>query len=225
MRVLIAEDEAGIARALQVMLEKANFCADLVHNGQEAWEYMKQISYDVVVLDIMMPKLDGLEVVRRARKASISVPILLLTAKAEIEDRVLGLETGADDYLTKPFSGSEFVARVKALSRRSSNYTDDLLTIGLTTLNLSSYQLSAGNQSIRLNHKEFQLMELFMKHPNHVFSTDHLMERIWEQDTAADASVVWTYIGFLRKKLKQLNAGVTIQTVRGAGYLLEEKIC
>ena len=205
MRILIAEDEVKIARALKVLLEKNKCVADIVHNGKDAWDFVSQGNYDVIVLDIMMPEMDGLEVLRRARENHISTPVMLLTAKSEIEDRVAGLNAGADDYLPKPFAVSEFIARVKALGRRSTNYTEC--------------------ESIRLNNKEFQLMELFMKHPKFVFSTEHIMKKIWEQDGTAGMDVVWTYIGFLRKKLKQLGATVEIKTVRGAGYSLEEPIC
>ena len=150
---------------------------------------------------------------------------MLLTAKSEIEDRVTGLNAGADDYLPKPFAASEFIARVKALGRRSMNYTESLLCLGNTTLDCNRFELQADGGSIRLNNKEFQLMELFMKHPRFVFSTEHIMEKIWEQDGTAGMDVVWTYIGFLRKKLKQLKASIEIKTVRGAGYSLEETKC
>ena len=225
MRILIAEDEVEIARALKVLLEKNKCVADIVHNGKDAWDFVSQGNYDVIVLDIMMPEMDGLEVLRRARENHISTPVMLLTAKSEIEDRVAGLNAGADDYLPKPFAVSEFIARVKALGRRSTNYTECLLCLGNTTLDCNRFELSAEGESIRLNNKEFQLMELFMKHPKFVFSTEHIMKKIWEQDGTAGMDVVWTYIGFLRKKLKQLGATVEIKTVRGVGYSLEEPIC
>lgn len=225
MRILIAEDEVEIARALKVLLEKNKCAVDIVHNGREAWDYICQGSYEVIVLDIMMPEMDGLEVLRRARENHIATPVMLLTAKSEIEDRVAGLNAGADDYLPKPFAASEFIARVKALGRRSTSYTESLICLGNMTLDCNRFQLSAEDVSIRLNNKEFQLMELFMKHPEFVFSTEHIMEKIWEQDGTAGMDVVWTYIGFLRKKLKQLGASVEIKTVRGAGYSLEKIKC
>ncbi len=225
MRILIAEDEVEIARALKVLLEKNKCAVDIVHNGREAWDYICQGSYEVIVLDIMMPEMDGLEVLRRARENHIATPVMLLTAKSEIEDRVAGLNAGADDYLPKPFAASEFIARVKALGRRSTSYTESLICLGNMTLDCNRFQLSAEDVSIRLNNKEFQLMELFMKHPKFVFSTEHIMEKIWEQDGTAGMDVVWTYIGFLRKKLKQLGASVEIKTVRGAGYSLEKIKC
>lgn len=225
MRVLIAEDEVEIARALKILLEKNKFSVDIVHNGNDAWDYILQIEYNVIVLDIMMPGADGLEVLRRIRGRKMAVPVLLLTAKAEIEDRVTGLNAGADDYLPKPFASSELIARVKALSRRSMNYSGNILTVGKISLDCNCYELSSGNRAVRLNNKEYQVMELFMNHPRHVFSTEYLMEKIWGADSEAGMDVVWTYIGFLRKKLRELDADVEIRTVRGAGYSLEENIC
>ncbi|MDY5022029.1 MAG: response regulator transcription factor [Blautia sp.] len=225
MRILIAEDEVEIARALKFLLEKNKFTVDIVHNGNDAWNYVRQMDYNVVVLDIMMPEIDGLEVLRRMRSQKMTVPVLLLTAKAEIEDRVTGLNAGADDYLPKPFAASELIARVKALSRRSMNYSDSILREGNISLDCNCYELSANGRSVRLNNKEYQLMELFMSNPRRIFSTDHMMEKIWGNDSDAGMDVVWTYIGFLRKKLRELDADVEIKTIRGAGYSLERKVC
>ncbi len=225
MRLLIAEDEIEIARALKILLEKQKIGADIVHNGNDAWDYADQVSYDVIVLDIMMPGLSGLEVLERIRRQKMTVPVMLLTAKSEIDDRVLGLESGADDYLTKPFAVSEFIARIKALSRRSKNYTEQILAIGNVRLDCNRFELSVNGQNLRLNNKEFQLMELFMSHPRFIFSAEHLLEKVWGQDNQSGLEVVWTYIGFLRKKLRQLGASAEIQTVRGAGYALEERPC
>lgn len=222
MRVLIAEDEVSIARALKLVLERNNYTVDMIHNGLEALDYLKSYHYDAVVLDIMMPGLDGLEVLKRARSAGIFAPALFLTAKSEVEDRVIGLDAGADDYLSKPFAMSEFLARVKALARRSYCYVPDLMCLGNTRLDGNQYTLTAQENSVRLNNKEFQLMELFMRYPHHVFSSDVLMDRIWGIDAQSSIDVVWTYIGFLRKKLKQLGADIEIRTIRGAGYSLEE---
>ena len=222
MRVLIAEDEIGIAKALKLILEKNRFSVDMVHNGLDALDYMLSVSYDAVVLDIMMPGLDGLEVLKRARAAGVSSPVLFLTARGEIEDRVAGLDAGADDYLPKPFATCEFVSRVKALTRRSGSYTPDIISLGETKLDLSGYTLSRGDRSVRLGNKEFQLMELFMRNRGRVFSTEYLMDKVWGLDSEAEIDVVWTYIGFLRKKLRQLDADIEIKTIRGAGYALEE---
>lgn len=221
MRILIAEDEVELAKALQFLLEKNKFSVDIVHNGADALDCFACAAYDVIVLDIMMPKVNGLEVLRQIRKSRSDVPVLMLTAKAEIEDRVAGLDAGADDYLPKPFASKEFIARVKALSRRNADYTDLILSFGDVALDCNRYELLCNSKSVRLNNKEFQLAELFWRHPHFVFSTNHLMDKIWGQDCEADISVVWTYIGFVRKKLKQIQGNVEIRTVRGAGYSLE----
>lgn len=225
MRILIAEDEVGIAKALKLILEKNRFSVDMVHNGTDALDYLLSVSYDAVVLDIMMPGLDGLEVLSRAREAGVSAPVLFLSAKAEVEDRVAGLDAGADDYLPKPFATSEFISRVKALTRRSASYVPELIRLGKTTLDLGGYTLAANGKSLRLSNKEFQLMELFMRNRGMVFSTEHLMDKVWGLDSDAEIDVVWTYIGFLRKKLKQLDADIEIKTIRGAGYALEVTEC
>lgn len=221
MRILIAEDEVSTAKALKVLLEKAKYIVDTVHNGNDAWEYVQACSYDVVVLDIMMPKMSGIEVLKNMRRAHMATPVLMLTAKAEIEDRVEGLEAGADDYLPKPFATNELIARIKALGRRSDNYREDLITIGNLTLDSNRYELKVKDNTVLLTNKEFLLVELFATHPGYVFSTDHLMEKIWGYDSESDIDVVWTNIGYVRKKLRSINANVEIRTIRGAGYLLE----
>ncbi len=225
MRILLAEDEASIAKALKVMLEKNKYTVDLVDNGRDALDYICTCAYDGLVLDIMMPEMDGLQVLKAARQRSISTPALFLTAKGEVEDRVAGLDAGADDYLPKPFVSSEFLARVRALVRRSGNYAPSLLTLGNTVLDCNQYTLSTPDGSLRLNNKEYQLLEVFFRHPHQVFSTEHLMDKVWGLDCDAGVDVVWTYIGFLRKKLKQLNADIELCTIRGAGYALEEHPC
>lgn len=225
MRILIAEDEMTIAKALKVMLEKNKYAVDMVHNGNDAIDYIMQYSYDALVLDIMMPGMDGLSVLKQARKNGITTPTLFLTAKGEIEDRVAGLDCGADDYLPKPFATAEFLARVRALTRRSEVYVPSVLSFGNIFLDCNQYVLSADGQKVRLNNKEYQLIELFMRHPRQIFSSEHLMEKIWELDSNAEIDVIWTYIGFLRKKLKQLHASVEIKTIRGAGYALEDLPC
>ncbi len=221
MRVLIAEDEVSTAKAIKVLLEKAKFSVDIVHNGDDAWDYIFGGSYEVIVLDIMMPGKSGLEVLSLLRKEHISTPVLLLTAKAEIDDRIAGLDAGADDYLPKPFATGELIARIKALGRRSENYTDSVMTIGDLTLDGNRYEMRSGNNVVSLTNKEYQLMELFIQHPGYVFSTGHLMDKIWGLDTDSDIDVVWTHIGFVRKKLRTLNSNVQIKTIRGSGYSLE----
>lgn len=221
MRILIAEDEVSTAKALKVLLEKAKYSVDIVHTGTDAWDYVSSGSYEVIVLDIMMPGMSGLEVLSLIRKNNIKTPVLLLTAKAEIEDRIAGLDAGADDYLPKPFDTGELIARIKALGRRSENYSDSEKRAGNLVLDTNRYEMRVGDASIVLTNKEFQLMELFILHPGYVFSADHLMEKIWGMDSESDVDVVWTHIGFVRKKLRTIGADVEIKTIRGAGYLLE----
>lgn len=225
MRILIAEDEVSIARALKIMLEKNKYAVDLVHNGSDALDYIRASSYDALVLDIMMPKKDGIEVLQMARAEGCTTPALFLTAKAEVSDRVTGLDAGADDYLPKPFASSEFLARVRALTRRSGSYAPSVLTFGNVTLDCGQYLLKSAAEEMRLNNKEYQLAEMFFRHPRQVFSTERLMESVWGLDSEAEMDVVWTYIGFLRKKLKQIGANIEIRTIRGAGYALEELPC
>ena len=225
MRILLADDEKTIAKALQVMLDKNKYAVDLVHNGLDARDYILSGAYDAIVLDIMMPGMDGMAVLTDIRARGITTPVLFLTAKSEIEDRVAGLDAGADDYLPKPFAASEFLARVRALVRRSDAYAPAVLSLGNAALDCGQYMLRTGIGSVRLNNKEFQLMELFLRHPHQVFSTEHLMDRVWGVDAESEIDVVWTYIGFLRKKLRQLDADIEIRTIRGAGYALEEITC
>ena len=225
MRILIAEDEVSIAKALKVMLERNKYVVDAVYNGTDAVDYACTNVYDALILDIMMPGMDGIAALTAIRRSGVTTPALFLTAKAEVEDRVAGLDAGADDYLPKPFAASEFLARVRALTRRSGGYAPALLRLGNTTLDCGQYTLSTPAGSLRLNNKEYQLMELFLRHPRQVFSSEHLMQKLWSMDSAAEMDVIWTYIGFLRKKLKLLEADVEILTIRGAGYALEELSC
>ena len=228
MRLLIAEDEEELAKGLKFLLKKQNFTVDTVSNGADALDYIRTTQYDGIILDIMMPKMDGLQVLRTIRSENNTTPVMMLTARAEVEDRVLGLESGADDYLPKPFATQEFIARAKALVRRSGAYTNADIRFGNIILDCNCYELSCADAEdivVRLNNKEFQLAELFFRHPKFVFSSEHLMEKIWGRDSDAGIDVVWTYIGFLRKKLKRLHADIEIRTVRGAGYALENIIC
>lgn len=221
MRILIAEDETSTARALKLLLEQAKFSVDIAYNGNDAWDFISNTTYEVIILDIMMPGKNGLEVLSLIRGNQISTPVLMLTAKGEVEDKVLGLESGADDYLPKPFSTAELIARVKALARRSENYSDSVRKIGNLELDSNRYEMRVGTKSATLTNKEYQLLELFILHPGFVFSTEHLMEKIWGFDTESEIDVVWTHIGFIRKKLRSLDANVEIKTIRGAGYSLE----
>ena len=225
MRILLAEDEGAIAKALSTLLQRNQYLVDVVHTGTDALDYILCGQYDALVLDIMMPGLDGLEVLRRARSEGVTTPALFLTAKSEIEDRVAGLDAGADDYLPKPFATAEFLARIRALTRRHGDYAPAQLTLGNLTLDAGRYTLSAQGREQRLGNKEYQLLELFLRNPKRVFSSDELMERVWGLESEAEMDVVWTYIGFLRKKMRALGANVEIRTIRGVGYTLEESLC
>ena len=220
MRILIAEDEAAIARALKVMLEKNKYSVDMVHNGNDALDYIRSADYDALVLDIMMPKMSGLEALKRLRAEKCSVPVLLLTAKSELEDKVTGLDAGADDYLTKPFAMSELLARLRAMTRRSADYAPEELRYGNVTLSRATFEMSTPQGAVRLGNKEFQMMEYMMKNPNMLISTEKFMERIWGCDSDTEINVVWVYISYLRKKLRSIGANVAINAARGAGYSL-----
>lgn len=222
MRLLLAEDEKDLSKALCAVLKHNNYSVDPVFNGQDALDYGLCENYDAIILDIMMPKKNGLEVLTELRKQGIDTPVIILTAKSEIDDKILGLDTGADDYLTKPFSMGELLARIRALTRRKSEFLPNLLTIGNLSLNRETFELSVGDNSLRLGNKEFQMIELLMNSPGRLISTEQFMERIWGYETEAEINVVWVYISYLRKKLTTLGANLEIKAVRGVGYTLEE---
>lgn len=222
MRILLAEDERSLSRALTALLEKSNFSADAVFDGEEALEYILSGNYDAVILDIMMPKLDGIQVLRRVRQAGNTVPILMLTARSEIEDKVLGLDTGANDYLTKPFSTRELLARIRAMTRSQTAQPDSCLRFGNISLDQASYDLSGPGGSFRLSGKEYQMMEQLLRNPRQLISAERLLEKIWGYDTEVEPGVVWVYISYLRKKLTALHADIQIRATRGVGYALEE---
>lgn len=225
MRLLLAEDEKDLSKALCTILKHNNYSVDAVYNGQDALDWGLCENYDGIILDIMMPKMNGIEVLKELRKQGVSTPIIMLTAKAELDDVILGLDAGADDYLTKPFQMGELLARVRAITRRKSEFSPNLLTFADLSLNRESFELSAGDNKIRLGNKEFQMMELLMSNPGRLISTEQFMERIWGYETESEINVVWVYISYLRKKLTTLGAGATIKAVRGVGYTLEEAKC
>lgn len=220
MRVLLADDEKELTNALTAILKHDHYAVDVVYNGEDALDYGRTENYDVIILDIMMPKMDGLTVLKELRKANIGTPILMLTAKSEIEDRITGLDTGADDYLSKPFAMGELLARIRAMTRRKAEFTPNIIQAGNLTLNKENFELSTDKASIRLSNKEYQMMELFMNYPKRLFSTEQFMEKIWGYDSEAEINVVWVYISYLRKKLSTLEADVEIKASRGAGYML-----
>lgn len=200
MRLLIAEDDRDISKALVMILEKNNYSVDSVFNGKEAYEYAVSDNYDGIILDIMMPELDGIEVLTKLRSERISTPILLLTAKAEVDDRVAGLDAGADDYLAKPFAISELLARLRAMLRRKGEFQPDILEFKSVTLNKATYELGYNDKYVRLASREFQMLEMLMKMPGQVIPTDQFMDKIWGWDSEVEVSIVWVYISNLRKK-------------------------
>ena len=221
MKLLFAEDERSLSRAITHILEKNCYSVDAVYDGQAALEYLENGDYDGVILDIMMPKVDGITVLRQLRSKGNHVPVLMLTAKAEIDDKVLGLDTGANDYLTKPFDTKELLARIRAMTR-GNRAVDATLNYGNITLNRTNFELSSPTGSFRLANKEYQMMELLMANAGQLLSSDQFLEKIWGLDSNVESSVVWVYISYLRKKLSALNANVSIRAVRNAGYVLEE---
>lgn len=225
MRLLLAEDEADLSKALCAILKHNNYSVDPVFNGQDALDYGLCENYDGIILDIMMPKKNGLEVLKELRDNGVSTPVLILTAKSEVDDKIVGLDAGADDYLTKPFAMGELLARIRALTRRKAEFSPNLLTIGNLSLNRESFELSVGEEAIRLGNKEFQMIEMLMSNPGRLISTEQFMERIWGYETEAEINVVWVYISYLRKKLTTLGANLEIKAVRGVGYTLEETKC
>ena len=221
MRILLAEDEVALSKAVIKIFEKNNYSADAVYNGEDALAYLEAGNYDVCVLDVMMPKMDGITVLKTIRAAGNKIPVLMLTAKSEIEDRVLGLDSGANDYLPKPFDTRELLARIRAMTR-GHDETDAKLTVGNITLDRASYIMSSPTGSFRLANKEYQVMECLMQNPRNVISTERLMEKIWGFDSEAEINVVWVYISYLRKKLASLGADIQIKASRNAGYSLED---
>ena len=220
MRILLAEDERSLSRAIMALLERNHYSADAVYDGEEALAYLECGNYDALILDLMMPKLDGLSVLRRLREGGNRIPVLILTAKSEVDDKVLGLDTGANDYLTKPFSTPELMARIRAMTRSQTTQATSRLTFGNITLDQTTFELSSPSSSVRLTNKEFQMMELLMRNPRQRISSERFLERIWGYDSDVELNVVWVYLSYLRKKLAALQANVQIKAFRNAGYAL-----
>ena len=225
MRLLLAEDERSLSKALVKILERGNYSVDAVFDGADALDYLEAGNYDGAILDVMMPKMDGFTVLEKIRAEGILIPVLMLTAKSEIDDKVHGLDAGANDYLTKPFAPQELLARVRAMLRTGSSNTvaDIRLTLGNLTLNLSNYELSTPFGSFRLANKEFQMMEMLLRNPNNLISAEMFLEKIWGFETDAEINVVWVYISYLRKKLTSLRSDVQIKATRGVGYSLMQR--
>jgi len=221
MRILLAEDEVSLAKAVVRILERNSYNADAVHDGQDALAYLETGEYDLAILDIMMPKLDGIAVLKRIREQGNPIPIILLTAKSEIDDKVYGLDSGANDYITKPFDTKELLARIRVLTR-GHTHADSRLHFGNITLDRTNFTLSSPCGSYRLANKEYQMMELLMSNPGCLVSSERFMEKIWGYETETEINVVWVHISYLRKKLAALNACLQIRSIRNAGYMLEE---
>ena len=221
MKLLYAEDERSLSEAVVDVLTFHKYTVDAVFDGQDALDYAEMGDYDGIILDIMMPKMNGLEVLSALRERGDNTPVLLLTAKSEIEDRIAGLDLGADDYLPKPFAMGELLARVRAMLRRREAFTPNLLSLGNLTLNQQSYELSVGGKSEVLPKLEYQILELLLLNKGIYLSTEDILVKVWGYDTDADVGVVWVYLSYLRKRLTSLGANVAIKAKRGIGYTLE----
>jgi len=224
MRILIAEDDPKLLKSLVHIFEMNNYAVDGVDNGNDAFDFASSDEYDGLVLDIMMPGMDGVSLLKKLRAGGITTPALFLTAMTEIEQRIEGLDAGADDYLPKPFSTGELLARVRAMLRRKDNFTPDLLTFENLTLNRSTYELISNGKACALSGKEFQVMEMMMQNRGVIVTAEQLITHIWGWNTDVDTSVVYVHVSNIRKKLDQIGAGFTIKFVRNAGYILEAKL-
>lgn len=222
MRILFAEDEKALSKALTAILERNNYSVDAVYDGQEALEYLEADNYDCVILDVMMPKVDGITVLKEIRKKGNLIPVLLLTAKSEVDDKVLGLDAGSNDYLTKPFHSRELLARIRAITRTQTTQANSRLQYGNVTLDRATFELSTPTGGFQLSNKEFQMLELLMSTPHNLISSERFLEKIWGYDSDTELNVVWVYISYLRKKLTALHAEIQIKAMRNAGYSLEE---
>lgn len=221
MKLLFAEDDPDVTRGVVAILKRNNYLVDAVDNGQDAYDYIMEGDYDAAVLDVMMPKMNGDEVVRRIRSKGKSIPVMLLTAMGEVEDRIDGLDAGADDYLTKPFASGELLARVRALLRRAQSFTPDVIRFRDLTLDCTTYRLQSGKKQTVLSKKTFLLAEMFMRSPGIILSAEKIMDHVWGWDSEAEINVVWVNISTIRKSLKEIGSDVRIRMVRGAGYVME----
>ena len=220
MKILIVDDERQLTSALEVILKQNKFSVDTAYNGEDGLDMALTGIYDVIVLDIMMPKLDGLSVLKILRDNKISTPIIMLTAKADIADKISGLNLGADDYLTKPFNTDELIARIRALLRRKAEFTGDILSYNDITLDRDTFQLQCGENSIALGKKEFQILEMLILNSGKSIEKEKFIEKIWGYDTDAEYNTIEVYISFLRKKLNAVGAKTEIKSIRGVGYTI-----
>ena len=222
MQILIVEDEVSLADAITAILKKEQYFVDAVYDGKDGLDYALSGIYDLILLDIMLPKMNGLDVLKALRENGISTPVMLLTARTEVNDKIKGLDCGADDYLTKPFNKGELLARIRALTRRKGEIPSNELKFGDITLNQSTYELSCGNASLKLGAKEFKIMQMLMFSQKSIISKDEFIEKIWGYDSEAEYNSIEVYISFLRKKLGAIRSGIQIKASRGVGYYLEE---
>jgi len=220
MKILFAEDDKDVSRAVTVLLRRNHYTVDPVYNGRDALDYLTGGDYDAAVLDIMMPGMDGREVVKRARQKGVGIPIMMLTAMGEVDDRITGLDAGADDYLPKPFDGRELLARLRAMLRRTESFTPNVITYKDLSLDCGNYRLSCGDEFVNLGNKGFQMMEMFMRSPGRIISADQFMEHIWGWDSEAEINVIWVNISMLRKQMQKIGSKAEIKVVRGVGYTL-----
>lgn len=222
MRILLAEYNPKLLKSLIHIFRNNRYITDGVSNGADAFNYAATGEYDGIVMDIMMPEKDGLMVLRELREQNITTPVLLLTARTEIPQRIEGLDAGADDHLPKPFAAAELMARVRAMLRRKSNYTPDILSVGSTVLDRGTLEVSCREKTASLSAREFQILEIMMQNPRVIIPAEQLMTHIWGWDSNVDMSVIWVHISNLRKKIGTINAPITIKFIRNAGYMLEE---
>ncbi len=224
MRILLAEDEKDLVNALCTILKHSNYSVDAVYNGADAVEYLESGVYDVAIFDIMMPVMDGITALKKVRESGNNVPIIMLTAKSQIDDKVLGLDSGANDYLTKPFAAKELLARIRAVTRNAAanEVFNNVLKYGNVTLDLTTYELASVEGSFKLANKEFQMMEMLMKNTSVIISQESFMDKIWGFESEAESNVVWVNISYLRKKLKTIGADINIKATRNVGYSLEK---
>ena len=220
MRILLAEDEVSLSRALVAILTGNNYSVDAVYDGDEAESYIMSGDYDCAILDVMMPGQDGFEVLRKIRAKGSSIPVMMLTAKSQIDDKVEGLDMGANDYLTKPFDSKELLARLRAMTRNS-NSSDNILRYGNITLNRNNFELSSETDSVTLASKEYQILEYLMLNQGMLISSERFMDKIWGLDYDGDNSILFTNFSYLRRKLTKIGANVRIKATRNAGYTLE----
>lgn len=220
MKILLVEDEIQLTKSLKKILEHNNYIVDIVHDGIQSLDFVKTYEYDIIILDVMLPSLNGISVLQEIRKINSNVKIIMLTANGQIEDKVNALDLGADDYLTKPFSSQELLARIRSLLRRQKNITTNLIQFGDITLNKNNYSISNYNNEFVLGKKEYQIFLLLLQNKNSVVTYDILFNKVWSSDDFVTDGVIWTYISYLRKKLNIMNSNVQIKVLRGIGYSL-----